>query len=182
MKKSRVTQTVLVAVLAVCTLFSCFITVLACIPVTTDIEVAEPVKAYAFRELAGDTDARIDVTGALKNTTDQPMTVERLEILLTDQQGEREGLFVVENLTLYPKHTLPLSYSQVMDGDYHTVKKITATVGGETVELRNTNQASLATAFIPMMITAVFAFFLVRVCKVRYYMLQEDRADRQERS
>ena len=58
--------------------------------------------------------------------------------------------------------------------------EITATVGGEETYLRNPAELELTAALIPLSCTLLSAFFLVRACKVRYYMWIEAKADREE--
>ena len=181
MKKNRILQTVLVAVLAACTLFFGFIGVLACIPETAELEAVETVRASASKLMA-DEGYRIDVVGRVKNTTEKTLVVEGLEILLTDDSGETERVLTTEKLTILPKNTVDVAVSAETDVAFDTVKQVTGLVNGETITLKNAQDVSLATALIPLIVTAVFAFFLVRACKVRYYMMQEDRADEQEAS
>lgn len=181
MKKNRILQTVLVAVLAACTLFFGFIGVLACIPETAELEAVETIHASASKLMA-DEGYRIDVVGRVKNTTEKTLVVDGLEILLTDDSGETERVLTTEKLTILPKNTVDVAVSAETDVAFDTVKQVTGLVNGETITLKNTQDVSLATALIPLIVTAVFAFFLVRACKVRYYMMQEDRADEQEAS
>ena len=181
MKKNRILQTVLVAVLAACTLFFGFIGVLACIPETAELEAVETVRASASKLMA-DEGYRIDVVGRVKNTTEKTLVVDGLEILLTDDSGETERVLTTEKLTILPKNTVDVAVSAETDVAFDTVKQVTGLVNGETITLKNAQDVSLATALIPLIVTAVFAFFLVRACKVRYYMMQEDRADEQEAS
>ena len=179
MKKNRILQTILVAVLAACTLFFGFIGVLACIPETAELEAVETVRASASKLMA-DEGYRIDVVGRVKNTTEKTLVVDGLEILLTDDSGETERVLTTEKLTILPKNTVDVAVSAETDVAFDTVKQVTGLVNGETITLKNAQDVSLATALIPLIVTAVFAFFLVRACKVRYYMMQEDRADEQE--
>ena len=181
MKKNRILQTVLVAVLAACTLFFGFIGVLACIPETAELEAVETVRASASKLMA-DEGYRIDVVGRVKNTTEKTLVVDELKILLTDDSGETERVLTTEKLTILPKNTVDVAVSAETDVAFDTVKQVTGLVNGETITLKNAQDVSLATALIPLIVTAVFAFFLVRACKVRYYMMQEDRADEQEAS
>lgn len=176
MRKSRVMQTALIAILAVCTLFFGFISVLACMPETADLEAVEPIRASASKVMA-DEGYLIAAVGSLKNTTERTLIAERLEIFLTDDKGEGEQILVKENLAVLPKHTVDVSMTAPSDEALHVVKQVRVLMDGEYVTLRNVPQTSLAMAMIPLIITAVFAFFLVRACKVRYYMMQEDRAD-----
>jgi multidrug efflux pump subunit AcrA (membrane-fusion protein) len=177
MKKNRLLQTVLVAVFAVCTLFSAFISVLACIPVSTDVEIEETVKAYASRENAWEDTYRIDVAGALKNTTEGDLTVERLEFILEADGVDEPVTVVAENVTIPARNTVTVSKSELANEKFDRVKEVVATVNGETLSLRNPAETSPTAALIPLAVTAVFAYLLVRACKVRYYMMQEDRAD-----
>ena len=179
MKKSRVLQTVLISVLAACTLFFGFISVMACIPEPADVEITEPIGASASR-VSLESGYHIEVTGRLKNITDKPMTDARIEILLTNQAGEGELTLVMENQALYPKHELDVKTYQLSDKAYDVIKQVRITAGGEEIVAREVSQNLLASALIPVLVTAVFAFFLVRACRVRYYMMQEDRAERSE--
>lgn len=181
MKKDRLIQTVLVVVFAVCTVFSVFVSVLACVPSSDDIEVVEQVKASVSRASAYEEVYRIDVSGALKNNTDEMMDIERLEFVLGSKDLDGTVTVAVENVTIAPRSIVTVAKSNVANGNYNVIKSVTATVGGEPVELRNSLRTSPTAALIPLAITTVFAFLLVRSCKIRYYMMQEDRADEQSR-
>ena len=178
MKKSRVIQTVLIAVFAICTAFSAFVSVLACIPETDDLEIAEVFSASAFKETASGSEYRVDVVGALKNNGEETLTVERLEIVLESDYAKGELSVAVDGFTIAPRNVVTVSKSVIGDGEYARVRSVSATVDGETVVLRNLErERSLVVNLIPLAATAVFAFLLVRACKVCYYMMQEDRAD-----
>ena len=179
MKKDRLIQTVLVLIFAVCTVFSGFVSVLACIPSSDDIEVVEQMKASVSRASAYEEVYRIDVSGALKNNTDELLTVDRLEFVLGSKDLDGTVTVAVENVTIAPRNIVTVAKSNVANGDYNVIKSVTATVGGDSMELRNSPKNSPTAALIPLAITVVFAFLLVRACKVRYYMMQEDRADKQ---
>ncbi len=179
MKKDRLLQTLLVALCVGCTLFSAFISVLACIPVSTDVEIAETVKASAYLVHADPAQYRVDVVGAFKNTTERDLTVERLEFVLGAEDTDGEITVAVENVTVPARNTVTVSQSAVANGEYDRVKEVVATVNGEAVSLRNPAQTSPTASLIPLALTAVFAYLTVRACKVRYYMMQEDRADAQ---
>ena len=180
MKKSRILQTVWVVVLAVCTLFFGFISVMASIPEQTEVEAAELVRASAYKEMVSDTGYRIDVMGSLRNATQQPMVSAQVEILLTDEAGTVEKSLVLEDVTLMPKNPYEVSGSTVSEEKLDVVKEVKVTVNGESYVVRNHSVSSFSSALIAVAITAIFAFFLVRSCKVRYYMMVEDRADRRE--
>ena len=181
MKKSRILQTVLVAALAACTLFFGFIGALACVPETSELEAIEPIRASASKLMA-DEGYRIDVVGKVKNTTEKSLIADRLEILLTDEQGEEELILETESLTILSKSIIDVAVSAESDKAFNTVKQVNVIVDGEELEMKNMRDVSPATALIPLMAAAIFAFFLVRACKVRYYMMQEDRADEADRA
>ncbi|MBR7098306.1 MAG: hypothetical protein IKC59_02735 [Clostridia bacterium] len=176
MTSNRILQTALIVVFAICTLFSAFISVLACIPIATDVEIRETVKASASK-LSAETDSlyQIEVSGALKNTTDAPIAVERLEIVLQAGKNDPELLCVIENIEIPARATVTVAKSEFVSLPYDKIGGITATVNGESIYLRNPAQTSPTVALIPLALTAVFTFLLVRACKVRYYMYQEDR-------
>ena len=177
----RMLQTALVVALAACTLFFGFIGVLACIPETAELEAVEPISASASKLMA-DEGYRIDVVGRVKNTTDKPLIVDCMEVLLTDAQEEKEMLLTTESLTILPKNMVDVDISVEADDAFQTVKQVNVVVNGDSFALKNTQDMSLATALIPLVLTAIFAFFLVRACKVLYYMVQEARADEADRA
>ena len=180
MKKSRVIQTVWIVVFAICTAFSAFISVLACIPESNDVEIMEAFSASASKATASGSDYRIDVVGALKNNTEDALTVDRLKIVLEEHPEGELLTVVVDSITIEPRNAVTVSKSRVADGAYGRIESISATVNGKTEMLRNSEERSLVAVLIPLAVTAVLAFLLVRSCKVRYYMMQEDRADRVE--
>ena len=180
MKKSRILQTVWVVVLAVCTLFFGFISVMASIPQQIEVEAVERVRASAYKELVSDTGYRIDVTGSLRNVIKQPMVGAQVEFLLTDEQGVTEKTMVVDAVTLMPNYTIEVSESMVSEEKLNVVKQVTVTVNGKSFVVGSQSESAFSSALIVMAVTAVFAFFLVRSCKVRYYMMVEDRADRRD--
>ena len=178
MTKNRLIQTVLVAVLAICTLGSAFVSILACMPNSTDVEIRETIHASASRLSAGlNPDYQVDIMGELRNTTEKTIVVERLEIPLQTEAGDASTTVVLENIIIPARATQILpSASEIMDNAYVKVGEITATIGGEEVFLRNPAEVSLTASLIPLAITCVLGFLLVRACKTRYYMYQEDHA------
>ncbi len=179
MIKNRLIQTVLIAVFAVCTLASAFVSILACIPVSTDVEISETIRASASPLSAGlKPDYEVSVSGQLRNVTGDTITVERLEVPLQAKDGDNTKTLVIENIKILPRSTVYLPDTrEIMDGAYTTVGEITATIGGEEIFLRNPAEVSLTFSLIPIAVTLVFAFLLVRACMVRYYMYQEDHAE-----
>ena len=179
MIKNRLIQTLLVVLFALCTLFSGFISVLACIPVSTDVEIRETVVASASAISAGaDSAYLVEVRGALKNTTGETLVVERLEIpVYADGRGNERATVVIENISISPRNTVTVSKVIETATVCENVGEIVATVGGEEILLRNPAQTNLTVSLIPIAVTAVFVYLLVRACKVRYYMYIEDRAD-----
>ena len=176
MTSNRILQTALIVVFAICTLFSAFVSVLACLPTTTDVEIRETVKASASK-LSADADSiyQVEVSGALKNTTDAPIVVERFEIVLQAGKGDPDVLCVIENIEIPARATVTVAKSELVPAPYNKIGGISATVNGVSLYLRNPAQTSPTIALIPIALTAVFAFLLVRACKVRFYMYQEDR-------
>ena len=182
MKKNRFTQTILIAVLAICTLGSAFMSILACLPTSTDVEISEVIHASASPLSAGlNPDYEVGVSGQLRNTTSNTITVKRLEIPLKTEKGDASKTMVIENLTLAPRSTLYLPDTrEIMNDDYDQVGEVTATIGDEEIFLRNPAEVAPTLSLIPIAITLVLAFLLARACMVRYYMYQEDQAEAQE--
>lgn len=176
MTSNRILQTALIVVFAICALFSAFISVLACLPTTTDVEIRETVKASASKLSAGaDSVYQVEVSGALKNTTNAPIVVDRLEIVLQAGKNDSDVLCVIENIEIPARATVTVAKSELVTASYEKIDGITATFNGESLYLRNPAQTSPTLALIPLALTALFAFLLVRACKVRIYMYQEDQ-------
>ena len=179
MIKNRLVQTVLIAVFAICTLFSVFVSVLACIPVSTDVEIRETIEASASAVSAGaDSAYLVEVRGALKNNTGDTLVVERLEIpVYADGRGGETATVVIENISISPRNTVTVAKVIETATKCENVGEISATVAGEEIFLRNPAETNLTVSLIPIAVTVVFAYLLVRACKVRYYMYLEDRAE-----
>ncbi len=180
--KRTILQNLLIGGLGLLALFSLLITVLAVIPVNTGVEIREQIKVSTSR-LNAATEANglyiVEFSGALRNTTEKDITVERL-VVPAKAMGKGEPiLFEVKNIHIPAKSTVTVSSSTGATEYYERVGEITATVEGEERYLRNPAQLELTAALIPLACTLLFTFFLVRACKVRYYMAQEAAADRE---
>ena len=116
----------------------------------------------------------------MKNNREDALTVDRLEIVLEEHPEGELLTVVVDSITIEPRNAVTVSKSLVADGAYGRIESVSATVNGKTEMLRNSEERSLVAVLIPLAVTAVLAFLLVRSCKVRYYMMQEDRADQSE--
>ena len=144
--KRSILQTLLIGVLGLLTLFSLLVTVLAVIPVNTKVEIREQIKVSTSR-LNAASEANglyiVEFSGALRNTTDQEIVVERL-VVPAKASGKGEPiLFEVTNIEIPPKSTVTVSSSIGATEYYERVGEITATVGGEETYLRNPAELEL---------------------------------------
>jgi len=181
MKKLHMWQNLLIAALAVLTAFCAVISVLSLIPVDDVVEIREEIRVSTSRlNAANDANGLylVEFSGALRNTTDREITVEKLTVTAKSTGAEAPIVFTVENVVIPERTTVTVSSSMGAKELYNRVGEVTATVNGETVSLRNPAQADLGIALVPIALTLISAFFLVRSCKIRFYMAQEDRADK----
>lgn len=173
-------QNLLIAALAVLTAFCAFISILSLIPSNTDVEIREEFRVSTSRLNAvtdGDGLYLVEFSGALRNTTDREITVEKLTVSAKSAGAEEPIVFTKENVVIPERTTVTVSSTMGAKEIYNRVGEVTVTLNGETVSLRNPAQADLGIALVPIALTLISAFFLVRSCKIRYYMAQEDRAD-----
>ena len=182
MKKLHLAQDLLIGVLAVLTLFFALLSVLALIPADTDVVISETVTVSSDRWTPlGDPDTRYHVTasGVLRNRTDKELTVEKLIIPVDNNGGLNDPLeLTMENIVIKPRDVMPFTTVPAeSDKNCEYIGEITAIVNGEEIFLRNPADTDLSAVILPLLLTALAAFFLVWACKVRYYMAQEDRMD-----
>ncbi len=178
MKKLHMWQNLLIAVLAAATVFFALVSVLALIPVETDVEIREEIRVSSSLV---DVDGGIYLVvfeGALRNTTSKTLVVERLMVPVDGSNRQIDAkTFTVEGITIPPRGTVTVSASETSMENCTKVGEVEALVDGNSLYLRNPAQIDPVSALIPAVITALLVFFLVRACKVRYYMAQEDKVD-----
>ncbi len=175
-------QNLLIAALAILTAFCAFISVLSLIPVNTGVEIRDEIRISTSR-LNAETDESglylVAFSGTLKNTTDQEITVEQLAVSAKATKTGTPILFTLESIVIPARTTVPVSGSMGASEIYDQAGEVTATIGGKAIYLRNPAQVDFGAALVPILLTLLAAFFLVRSCKIRFYMAQEDRADRE---
>ena len=180
MKKLHMGQNLLIAALAVLTAFCAFISILSLLPANTGVEIREEFRVSTSRLNAvndGDGLYLVEFNGALRNTTDREITVEKLTVSAKSTGAEVPIVFTKETVVIPARTTITVSASMGAKELYNRVGEVTVTLNGETVSLRNPAQTDLGIALVPIALTLIAAFFLVRSCKIRFYMAQEDRAD-----
>lgn len=184
MKKLHLGQNILIACWAVLTVFFGLLSALALFPAETDVEIHETVRVTASR-LNGETDVPplylLEASGTLRNTTAEAVTVDRLTIRIGDGEFSSDKIELkLDAVTVPAWAEVRISASEQSNVFCEYVGGITASVGGKEVYLRNPADTDLSAALVPVILTAVFAILLVRACKIRYYMAQEDRMDREK--
>ena len=85
MKKLHMGQNLLIAVLAIATLFFALLLVLSLIPANTDVRIQREIEVSSFEVEASETSDSewrylVTAEGSLRNTTDQELIVERIVI------------------------------------------------------------------------------------------------------
>ena len=189
MKKLHMGQNILIAVLGIATLFFALLLVLSAIPVTTDVRIHQEITVSAFEVEAAessDTEWRyqVEATGSLRNTTDREVVIERLVIPVSNGSfaHRREMELEVTDLVIPPNTEIDFSAEGTGDADYRYVGEVTAVLDGEEIFLRNPADNGPFAILIPLILTALFAFFTMQSCRRRYYMAQEDRLEALEKT
>lgn len=177
--KKKMLQNFIIAALALATLFFAFLSVLALIPTKTDVQIREEITVSSQLINAADGEYEVAFSGALKNTTGKDITVERFTVPVNGSNREiEETVIVVENITIPARSTVSVSATAVSLENCDKVGEVSASYNGETEFLRNPAEINPVGALIPLALTAVLAFFLVRACKVRAYMAELERTEK----
>lgn len=175
--KDRILADIRIAVWALLALLIAVLLVLELTPPTntSNITVSTPITVTS--EIVKVQSGRYvtTVSGALYNPTDDPITVEKLCIYITAEQGFR-GVDV-EGFVLHPRTSEEILVSWTGGSDFNRVTRITATVNGEDQNVQNFNSQAQpiirGAVIFYLVLAAIVAFFLTRAIKIRYYLHQE---------
>lgn len=183
MKKLHIGQDLLIAGLAVVTLFFALLSALALFPSETDVEISETITMSVSRLNGVDevpAQYLAEATGVLRNTTSHEIVVDQLTVKAGNSEFRTSQVELTSGQIVIPAWAeIPVSLSVQSSVYCEYVGEITAQTDGKEVYLRNPADTDLSAALVPVIVTVILAFFLVRACKIRYYMAQEDRMDRE---
>ena len=169
-------QNLLILLLALLTLGLTFLLILDLIPAdASGLEVKEQADASSALVQAGGNIYTSSLRGTLKNTTDNNLEVDKITVVVSNKDGQSKTLEFQE-ITVLPHADLDLSYQWESSVSYDRVTSITVFVDGEEDLIPNAERTFFlrASTIVYGVLVAIAAFFLVWVCKVRYYMYQED--------
>jgi hypothetical protein len=176
--KERILYDVRLAVWAILALLIAVLLVLELVPAqepTAAITVSERVTVESELVNVQAEQYVTTVSGAFFNPTDEPITVDSLQVSVTAKQAFRGVDF--EGFVLHPRTSQEIYLSWVGGTDFDTVSRITVKINGEELVVRNANASSAPTisgAFIfYFVLLAIVAWFLIRAIKLRYYLYQE---------
>ena len=165
MKKLHMGQNLLIAVLAIATLFFALLLVLSLIPANTDVRIQREIEVSSFEVEASETSDSewrylVTAEGSLRNTTDQELIVERIVIPVSNDSfnNGKSMELQTENIVLPPMTEVDITVQGEGDADYRFVGEVTAVVNGQELFLRNPADTELAAILVPLMLTCVFAF------------------------
>ena len=169
-------QNLWILLLALLTLGLAFLLVLDMIPAgASGLEVKERVEASSAL-ISADSNIHISsVQGFLRNKTAETVEVEKITVVVSDDKGNTKTL-ELPGAKVLPHTQLEISHSWESTIAFDRVHSVTVTVDGEEDLLPNTPRTFIlnASTIVYLVLTGISAFFLVWVCKVRYYMYQED--------
>ena len=172
----HILQNLWILLLSLLTLGLALLLILDMIPAkASGLEVKERVEVSSSQISAGGRDYISSVQGFLRNTTAQTVEVERITVVVADSEGT-EKVLELPGATVTPHAELEISHIWESGLAYDRVLSVTVTVNGEEDLIPNAPRTFFlnASTIVYFVLTALSAFFLVWVCKVRYYMYQED--------
>ncbi len=171
LKKRTALQIVLVVVFVAAALFSALLTVLSLIPERAGLAVREEITATSARVSADENIWQISVRGRLRNTSDEPITVEGLVITV---KGSPDTVLKSDKVfTLAPREDYDLAMGATSDHAADGTPEVTALVNGASVYLRNPADTPLIATLFPLAFAVLFAFLSVRSVKVLRLLLEE---------
>lgn len=126
----------------------------------------EPVKEY-----------RTQIIGSLTNSSEQVLEVSSVQVTVSNGRVKKSVEYT-EAFTLPPRYERDIMIDFKGDADYDRVTEVSAVVNGERVVIENsTNRVSLGGAAIFFGILLIpCVCLLIRACKLRYYISQEEHA------
>lgn len=175
-KKDALVQTALIAVLAVLAVALLLLTALELRPASvSDLKLQKP---FAVSSSLIDVSASIyasSLEGTFVNETDEAITVDALTVTVSSGRLTRKIEF--DGFTLAPRSNLELSEAWTGLHNFDRITRIDVTVNGEPDVLVNTDSALSVSgiAILYLLLLLVDVFFLVRACKIRYYIWQEQQ-------
>ena len=177
-------QNLWILLLALLTLGLAFLLVLDMIPArASGLEVKERVDVSSSR-ISADSNVHISsVQGFLRNTTGETVKVDGITVVVEDGKGNTKTL-ELPGAEVLPHSGLEVSHTWESAIAFDRVNSVTVTVNGEEDLIPNTPKTFIlnASTIVYLVLTAISAFFLVWVCKVRYYMYQEDMAKKSQKA
>ena len=144
------------------------------------LQVKEQITASSSRIRANEENYVTDVIGNIKNTSDEAIAVQAISVRISD--GKQHHDVVLEGFTLPPRTSYPLQSRLDSQHDFDRVISVTATVDGESVELKNAtaDHPISGITVLLLVLCAACALITVHACKIRYYMKQEATAAAQQ--
>jgi hypothetical protein len=169
-------QNLWILLLALLTLGLAFLLVLDMIPAgSSGLEVKERVEVSSSL-ISADGNAHVSsVQGFLRNKTGESIAVEKITVVVADADGNTKTL-ELDGAKVLPHGELEISHVWESGLDFDRVSSVTVTVNGEEDLIPNAVRTFFlsASTVVYLVLTGISACFLIWVCKVRYYMYQED--------
>ena len=172
----HILQNFWILLLALLTLGFAFLLVLDFIPANpSGMEVREKIDVSSSVINTADHTHISSVQGFLRNATNETITVEKITVEVSNREGLKK-IVEVEGGEVLPRTDMEVAFVWEGGVAYDRVTSVKVTVNGETDLIPNTPKTFIlnASTIVYLILTAVSAFFLIWVCKVRYYMYQED--------
>ena len=174
--KNHLLQNFKILVLGILTLACLIVAVISAIPEKeAALIMQEPFSVSSSQILANSNEYSTQITGVIKNATGKPITMQ--EILVTVSDGKTQSVVSLDSVSLPPRTTWSYLEQWESNGNFSRVLSIRAVVDGEEIAVSNVTRSTSidGVTVIALLIGGIFGFFLTHACKIRYYMMQEDR-------
>ncbi|MBQ9131117.1 MAG: hypothetical protein IJX62_01420 [Clostridia bacterium] len=174
-------QNLIIVFLGCLTLFFLVATIFSMLPTQSfGLQVTEKITASSARIRANEEYYSTELSGNIKNTSDDTVTVDAVSVLVSN--GEQQQKIELEGFTLPPRTVYPLWEQMESDYGFDRVISVRATVNGEEVELKNAVNSGPVSGMtlLLLLLCAASALLTAHACKIRYYMKQEAIAASQQ--
>lgn len=173
-KKDCLLQNLKIVLLGVLVLLLAVLTVLELFTAgMSEVGVDEPVRTSSSLINVGQGRYTSTVSGRLVNRGDDTVRIELVTVTVSD--GKESRKIEIEGFVLPPHFERDIFAEWQGTKDYHTVTRVAVTVNGVEDVIPNTEEtmpvSGIAILYFALLVLS--ALFLVRACKIRYYIYQE---------
>lgn len=179
--KKHIGQNIRILITGLCVLLLLVATILSAIPeADLGVKVSEAMEVSWSRISMNEELYACEIEGILKNTGDETILIDRLEILVGN--GKEEHLLTQEGITLPARTAHEIFLRWEDEKAYDRVLSVKITANGETATLANLTEGGSVNGLTVLLgaLCLLCAYLLVRAVRIRLYMEEEDRHREQD--